>query len=121
MITTFLIFHLVNFLLSNITGFSVFIRHSIDQLSASPLSSPPCLSPSIYSMTNPQVSTMLLTLFGQSPHHLHPTGPQPDKHPTPLPHVIQGHGMSVLAHHLHEVVTVDMGDLLHHLEHLETT
>ena len=54
MITTFLIFHLVNFLLSNITDFSVFIRHSIDQLSASPLSSPPCLSPSIYSMTNPK-------------------------------------------------------------------
>ena len=53
MITTFLIFHLVNFLLSNITGFSVFIRHSIDQLSASPLSSPPCL-PLIYSMTNPK-------------------------------------------------------------------
>ena len=48
MCTTFLIFHLVIFLLSNITGFSLFTRHSIDQLSASPLSSPP----SIYSLTN---------------------------------------------------------------------
>ena len=39
--------------------------------------------------------------------HLHPTGPQPDKHPAPLPHVFQGHGKSVLACHLHEVVTVE--------------
>ena len=39
--------------------------------------------------------------------------------PAPLPHVFQGHGKSVLTHHLHAVVTVDMGDLLHHLEQLE--
>ena len=33
--------------------------------------------------------------------------------------VFQGHGKSVLAHHLHAVVIVDLGDLLHHLQLLE--
>ena len=90
---------------------------SPDQLSASPLSSTlPCLP---LSPPWPTTSVNYAPYSpGQSPHHLHPTGPKPDKHPTPLPHVIQGHGMSVLAHHRHEV---DMRDLLNHLEHLETT
>ena len=102
MFTTFLVFHLVNFLLSNITGFSLFTRHSVDQLSASPLTSPF----SIYSLPDQPISPMLS--FPRPVSHFHPTGPQPDKHPAPLPHVIQGHGKSVLTHHLH--VTVDMRD-----------
>ena len=60
---------------------------------------------------------MLPTLLNQSP--IHPTGSQPEKHPAPLLHAFQGHMKSVLAHHLHAVVTVDMGDLLHHREQLE--
>ena len=60
MFTTFLVFHLVNFLLSNITGFSLFTRHSVDQVSASPLTSP-------FSIPDQPISPMLPTFLGQSP------------------------------------------------------
>ena len=64
--TTFLVFHLVNFLLSNITGFSLFTRHSVDQVSASSLTSPFCHSP-----TQPQLELELDLIMGRKPppHH----------------------------------------------------